>query len=62
MAGCKIRHVMIISFPLETIYNMFEKFGFPMIFLDFYILREIILAISDKAGCLSDLLTAWEIT
>ena len=52
---------MSISFSLETIYNMFEKFGFPMIFLDLYILREIILAISDKAGCLLDLLTAWEI-
>ena len=26
-----------------------------------HILREINLAISDKAGCLSDLLTEWEI-
>ena len=27
----------------------------------FYILREINLAISDKAGCISDLLTEWKI-
>ena len=52
--------------PTQTAFDYDDKDQANTYIQSFYsrpnnILREINLAISDKAGCLSDLLTEWEI-